>query len=31
VSPVDGVHFDVAEHGKLGRAVAVKVREMIPG
>jgi lysophospholipase L1-like esterase len=31
VSPVDGVHFDVAEHGKLGRAEAAKVREMMPG
>jgi lysophospholipase L1-like esterase len=26
VSPVDGVHFDAAEHGKLGRAVAGAVR-----
>ena len=29
-SPLDGVHFDVAEHGKLGRAVAEAVREMFP-
>ena len=28
VSPVDGVHFDADEHGKLGRAVAQAVREM---
>lgn len=28
VSPVDGVHFDAAEHGKLGRAVAAAVRGM---
>lgn len=27
-SPLDGVHFDVAEHAKLGRAVAVAVRGM---
>lgn len=27
-SAVDGVHFDAAEHGKLGRAVAAKVREL---
>ncbi len=27
-SPVDGVHFDAAEHGKLGRAVAVALRGM---
>lgn len=27
-SPVDGVHYDAAEHGKLGRAVAAAVREM---
>lgn len=27
-SPVDGVHFDAAEHAKLGRAVAAKVREL---
>lgn len=25
-SPVDGVHFDAAEHGKLGRAVAAALR-----
>lgn len=29
-SPVDGIHFDAAEHGKLGRAVAVAVRAMMP-
>ena len=28
-SDVDGVHFDVDEHRKLGEAVAVKVREII--
>lgn len=27
-SPVDGVHFEAAEHAKLGRAVAAKVREL---
>lgn len=27
-SPVDGVHFDVAEHGKLGRAVAGAIAAM---
>lgn len=27
-SPLDGVHFDAAEHGKLGRAVAGAVRAM---
>lgn len=27
-SPVDGVHFDAAEHGKLGRAVAAALRGM---
>ncbi len=30
-SPVDGVHFDTDEHGKLGRAVAKAVREMFAG
>jgi lysophospholipase L1-like esterase len=30
VSPVDGVHFDAAEHGKLGRAVAAAVRVALP-
>jgi lysophospholipase L1-like esterase len=29
VSPVDGVHFDVPEHAKLGRAVAAAVRELM--
>ena len=28
-SPVDGVHFDVEEHEKLGIAVAEKVREIL--
>lgn len=28
VSPVDGVHFDAGEHGKLGRAVAGALRDM---
>jgi lysophospholipase L1-like esterase len=27
-SPLDGVHFDAAEHGKLGRAVAAALRAM---
>jgi lysophospholipase L1-like esterase len=27
-SPLDGVHFDEGEHGKLGRAVAAALREM---
>ncbi|MCC7409055.1 MAG: SGNH/GDSL hydrolase family protein [Phycisphaeraceae bacterium] len=27
-SPVDGVHFDAPEHGKLGMAMAEKVREI---
>ena len=27
-SPLDGVHFDAAEHGKLGRAVAASLVEM---
>lgn len=27
-SPLDGVHFDAAEHGKLGRAVAAALRGM---
>ena len=26
-SPLDGVHFDAAEHGKLGRAVAAALEE----
>ncbi len=29
-SPVDGVHFDAAEHVKLGRAVAAAVKAMMP-
>ena len=28
-SPIDGIHIDAPEHGKLGRAVAAKVREII--
>jgi lysophospholipase L1-like esterase len=28
-SPVDGVHFDLEEHQKLGKAVAEKVREIL--
>ena len=28
-SPVDGIHFDAPEHGKLGKAVAAKIRELI--
>ena len=28
-SPVDGIHFEVEEHHKLGEAIAVKVREII--
>jgi lysophospholipase L1-like esterase len=28
-SPVDGIHLDAPEHGKLGKAVAAKIREMI--
>lgn len=27
-SPLDGVHFDAAEHGKLGRAVAAALKSM---
>ena len=27
-SPLDGVHFDAGEHGKLGRAVAVSLVAM---
>ncbi len=30
VSPVDGVHFDAAEHARLGRAMAEAVRGMAP-
>jgi lysophospholipase L1-like esterase len=29
-SPVDGIHIDAPEHSKLGKAVAAKVRELIP-
>jgi lysophospholipase L1-like esterase len=29
-SPLDGVHFELDEHAKLGRAVAAKVREILP-
>lgn len=28
-SPVDGIHFEVEEHHKLGRAIAEKVREIL--
>ncbi len=28
-SPLDGVHFDAAEHGKLGHAVAAALRKML--
>ena len=28
-SPLDGVHFDAAEHGKLGRAVAAALKAMM--
>jgi lysophospholipase L1-like esterase len=28
-SPVDGIHFEVEEHHKLGEAIAVKVREIL--
>jgi lysophospholipase L1-like esterase len=28
-SPVDGIHFEVAEHHKLGKAIASKVRETL--
>jgi lysophospholipase L1-like esterase len=31
VSPLDGVHFDAAEHGKLAVAVADKLRGMLQG
>ena len=27
-SPIDGIHFDAVEHGKLGKAVAQAVREL---
>ncbi len=30
-SDVDGIHFEAAEHGKLGRAVAVAIRDLLPG
>ncbi len=29
-SPVDGIHLEASELPKLGRAVAAKVREMLP-
>ncbi len=29
-SQVDGVHLEASEHGKLGRAMAAKVRELLP-
>jgi hypothetical protein len=28
-SKVDGIHFDASEHGKLGNAVAAKIKELI--
>ena len=28
-SPVDGIHFDEANHGRLGKALAQKVREIL--
>jgi lysophospholipase L1-like esterase len=28
-SPIDGIHFEAGEHRKLGKAVAVKVKELI--
>jgi lysophospholipase L1-like esterase len=28
-SPLDGIHFEAAEHAKLGHAVAARVRELI--
>lgn len=28
-SPIDGIHFEAAEHRKLGEAVAAKVREIL--
>ena len=30
-SDLDGIHFEAEEHGKLGRAVAVAIRELLPG
>jgi len=30
-SPVDGIHFDAGEHGKLGRAVAAAVSDLLGG
>jgi lysophospholipase L1-like esterase len=30
-SPADGIHFEAAEHGKLGKAVAAKVRSILEG
>ena len=29
-SPLDGVHFDAAEHASLGRAVAGALRNLLP-
>ena len=29
-SDLDGIHFEVAEHRKLGEAVAARVRQMLP-
>lgn len=28
-SPLDGIHFEAAEHNKLGRAVAAKIEELL--
>jgi len=28
-SDLDGIHFEKSEHAKLGRAVAVKIKEII--
>jgi lysophospholipase L1-like esterase len=30
-SPADGIHFEAAEHGTLGKAVAVKIRSILEG
>lgn len=30
VSPLDGIHFDADAHAALGRAIAAKIREMMP-
>ena len=28
-SPLDGIHFEGGEHRKLGKAIAVKVKELM--